>query len=1043
MSIVTDRYGNPVTDRYGNPVTSGGDVPDQPSDSALERERAAQEAAAAKAELQKSGDFDKATTGTPILYRNGKAGTETDLQRFKEGKGYAVYDSVTDADGNQYVAVSGKNSSFIEKISPDGTVERIDNVSSKKGKKRSNVNRVLGAFEDLKSTLDLSQPKPEVDDDVADPVDPTPDPTPDPIPDPIPDLPRLDVGDVVGGPALPPVFQPEPDPDPDPDPMKPADPSAPGPTGPQAGGDFIPTVPATEVLELEADEVAPINPSVPQTVVQKVAPVTYQSDPSSGPAPVTPGATTQTPATGTFSTPIQTAGLSAVPQQVTYKTHYAGTAGAVPQTLVTTAPGSGEQYTSGYRTAYYVNDLGQRIPISEFNGRPTTYVPPGFYREGSKKAGTDVTGTTIPTYGSQGDPNVQVQLPNNPVQMSEGGDVTLAKKFLGFDGPPQQLDNFLQANPAAAARMGKYRQAMTNMGGMRMGAQAGTVVTDNPTVGTEVTGETQAVVNPMAQMSANLVGQTMQPIQAPTGMIQPTAGEFIPVDAGMATPISPMAEAATVGEVVQAEMPTTMGTATADVTAVSPGVQAETDKLTAAQGEVSNIITAAQQETSSVSGLEAAQGEAIKVNAPDAREIQEGELVSGAADATKAAAFTEQIQAAEATPSKQATVAGQLEGLMKQFEGGNTPPWAAGSMRQAMAKLAARGLGASSMAGQAVIQAAMEAALPIAQMDAQTQASFESQNLSNRQQRAMLAAEQRAKFIGQEFDQEFQSRVINASKISDIANMNFTAEQQIALEDARAANTMELANLSNSQAMVMAEAAALAQLDMANLSNRQQTAVQNAQNFLQMDLANLSNKQQTEMFKSQQNIQALFTDAAAENATAQFNAANENQVNQFFASLSNQTSQFNATQQNAMNQFNVNSVNALREFNSGLQQQRDLFNAQNGLVIAQANAQWRQNVATINNATQNESNMAFAQTINALTSTNLDAIWQRERDILSMAFQVSEGNADRANSIILQKMAGDNNIDVAELQAKIGAAQSKGNFFAEMFKTIIPLPGLN
>jgi hypothetical protein len=141
-----------------------------------------------------------------------------------------------------------------------------------------------------------------------------------------------------------------------------------------------------------------------------------------------------------------------------------------------------------------------------------------------------------------------------------------------------------------------------------------------------------------------------------------------------------------------------------------------------------------------------------------------------------------------------------------------------------------------------------------------------------------------------------------------------------------------------------------------------------------------------------------------------------------------------------MDQFNVNSVNALREFNSQIQQQRDLFNAQNGLVIAQANAQWRQNLATLNTAAQNESNMAFAQTINALTSTNLDAIWQRERDIMSMAFQVSEGNADRANSIIIQQMAADATIDAAELQAKIGAAQSKGNFFAEVFKKIIPLP---
>ena len=134
---------------------------------------------------------------------------------------------------------------------------------------------------------------------------------------------------------------------------------------------------------------------------------------------------------------------------------------------------------------------------------------------------------------------------------------------------------------------------------------------------------------------------------------------------------------------------------------------------------------------------------------------------------------------------------------MAQFEGGETPAWAAGSMRNAMATLSARGLGASSMAGQAVIQAAMEAALPIAQMDAQVQAQFEGQNLSNRQQRAMLAAQQRATFLGMEFDQDFQSRVQNSARIGDIANMNFTAEQNIALENSRAANTMNLSNLNN------------------------------------------------------------------------------------------------------------------------------------------------------------------------------------------------------------------------------------------------------
>jgi hypothetical protein len=102
-----------------------------------------------------------------------------------------------------------------------------------------------------------------------------------------------------------------------------------------------------------------------------------------------------------------------------------------------------------------------------------------------------------------------------------------------------------------------------------------------------------------------------------------------------------------------------------------------------------------------------------------------------------------------------------------------------------------------------------------------------------------------------------------------------------------------------------------------------------------------------------------------------------------------------------MDQFNVNSVNSMRQFNSEVQQQRDLFNAQNGLVIAQANAQWRQNIATVNTAAQNESNSNFAKTINGLTQNNLDQIWQRERDIMSFAVGISEGDANRNLSLLL------------------------------------------
>ncbi len=520
---------------------------------------------------------------------------------------------------------------------------------------------------------------------------------------------------------------------------------------------------------------------------------------------------------------------------------------------------------------------------------------------------------------------------------------------------------------------------------------------------------------------------------APVATLQPEAipGSVVESTAGRAMPIAPVVTApAQVGEVLQAS-PVTATTAPAgSMTAQTAigDVRAETTKLTGVTGTPTDTITAQQQTGSSLDAIKAAQGNAIKINGPAGRQIQTdpvtgaSEIISGAANAHTAAVFSEAIQHAEATPSRQATVAGQLETLMADFEGGETPAWAAGSMRTAMATLSARGLGASSLAGQAVIQAAMESALPIAQMDAQVQAQFEGQNLSNRQQRAMLAAQQRATFIGQEFDQSFQARVQNAAKIADIANMNFTADQQIALEDSRAANTMELGNLSNSQAVVMSQAAALANIDMSNLNNRQQAEVQNAQNFLQMDMSNLANQQQAAMFKSQQNVQALFTDQAAENAAEQFNATSENQTQQFFNNLASQTNQFNASQSNAMQQFNVDQANTLLEFNADLQSAREMFNAQNYLTVAQANAQWRQSVQTMNTAAINASNMDYAKQVNNLSQAALDQIWMRDRDIMDYAWRSSESAIDRQKSIL-----------IAEMQAQATVDQAKGSAFGKLF----------
>lgn len=280
-------------------------------------------------------------------------------------------------------------------------------------------------------------------------------------------------------------------------------------------------------------------------------------------------------------------------------------------------------------------------------------------------------------------------------------------------------------------------------------------------------------------------------------------------------------------------------------------------------------------------------------------------------DATKTQdsvkAETDSLEAATAEPSSKATVQGQLESLMADFEGGGTPPWASGSMRNAMALMQQRGMGASSMAGQAVVQAAMESAISIASQDAQTNAQFEMQNLNN--------------------------------------------------------------------------------------------------------------QQQTSIFKTQQNIASLFTDQAADNAAKQFNAASKNQVDQFFADLESVTSRFNTDQINSIMQFNAGQENAIEQFNKSLKAARDQFNAGNDLIIAQANAKWRQTTSLTDTQAQNDANMVAAQTASGFTSKALDQIWQKERDIMAFAFKSSENSEDRATELLLA----DKDINAQKDEAKTEA----------------------
>lgn len=573
----------------------------------------------------------------------------------------------------------------------------------------------------------------------------------------------------------------------------------------------------------------------------------------------------------------------------------------------------------------------------------------------------------------------------------------------------------------------------------------------------------EEIIQQQQQQQAPAPAPEPAPAAAPVTPVTPTTFSSL----GQQTPVGTTG-AATAGQAAQAQVQQAApiekpDLATVEAALASDEIKSYLAEFRAANGQVAanDLVQAAIQDPNTLSQLQlqAAQiAEARRVEPVGDRTLQEGEMITGTGvEQQKVEDLVSDIKAETAEPSELATVQGQLAKLTADFDTKNPPAWAAGALRNATAQLAARGLAASSMAGQALIQATFEAATPIAAADAATVAQFEQQNLSNRQQSAMLAAQQRAAFLGQEFDQAFQTKVQNATKIFEIANMNYNADVQIALENARIAQSVDIANLNAANAKILADSAAMTNMDLTNLNNRQQAAVANAQSFMSMNLANLNNNQQAEVIKAQGVINSMLSDQAAENVARNLNTTNENQLNQFFAQIESNVAQFNAAQANAIAQSNVSEVNAIQRFNAEQSNNVKISYDRNQATISSARISANASIessklsaeaskaaaASSAAATQAaasiraEADLAMQAAANELKMTTLEMEqqYQRESDLLAMEYDTMTRNSDKAFELFKLDMSGQ-----IELEAAKWAANEAED--ASFKKNIIDL-GLN
>lgn len=486
-------------------------------------------------------------------------------------------------------------------------------------------------------------------------------------------------------------------------------------------------------------------------------------------------------------------------------------------------------------------------------------------------------------------------------------------------------------------------------------------------------------------------------------------------------------------------------------------------------------ITAEAAQSSFESTLEAAEGTVGSKELVDAKDvtkvIENVEAFAATMEALDAAAVAQARTgtlsqaalaiAAQGTVPPSATVAGQMSNLMEQFNDG-TPAWAAGAMRAANAAMAARGVGASSMAGAAIVQAAMEAAMPIAQSDAQTFMQMELTNLSNRQQVALANAAAQQNMELANLNNQQQTALQNSANAFALQSQNLSNQQATVLANAQmkaalqgqvldvytqaaltnAARYAEInnLNLNNEQQVLLQRSAQNLQVDLTNLDARQQTALANLQVQASLRGQELTNEQQMAMLKSTQAFSAAEFNANAQQQAFLQDAAARLAMEGKVMDITQQTAMFNASRIAQVNDVNLTNEQQVLLQRSAENLQVDLANLSTESQTALANAQLRaalqgkvldnqQQAAVLNAARYAEVNnlnltnrqQALMQDANIMASMEGKVLDNRQQAaIFNVANQIEERGLELNNEqqTRLFNMTNKVNIDLANLSNK-------------------------
>jgi len=316
----------------------------------------------------------------------------------------------------------------------------------------------------------------------------------------------------------------------------------------------------------------------------------------------------------------------------------------------------------------------------------------------------------------------------------------------------QYLSQFVSDNIKSPELADAAKQSYTQQQVQSNELLSGTQMASPTSVGTTtITG--QQVTAPTAITSTQ--------VSAPTSM---TAATMTPASG---TAQTGTAQAGTVG--TQSQVGTVTGTLSGTASGATAGpstsavVQAASGQLSA--GALAQVLTGTEATVAGQTATLPGNIQAAVANNP----------------ASVTATIMQQptaVQAQVASLPTDALVSSQMTSLLNGIDTGQIPTWARGAVENVEKNLAQRGLSKSTIGRDALVNAIINSALPIAQSNATALQQRAAQNLSNEQQASVLSAQQNFQTQLVNAENDMKAKMMTGQFAQELTKLNAMNEQQ-------------------------------------------------------------------------------------------------------------------------------------------------------------------------------------------------------------------------------------------------------------------------